>query len=346
MKQKFYFVVSKIPPEGLENSNPDFPSKVDGAVGSENAHLWGTHEWNWLIQTFLQTKAAGLDVALVDKPVANAICITHFVTTKDKVWGKDSFIVGIRSDTPPIRMKEFEIVQSPAVLSGKNAAFINHWPQSKLFPRNTARRNRVETISYFGGQGGLSPDFYSEHFQTSLRQLGVSLNLNFQPSSWGNYDSTDLVLAVRHHHHPTLIKTKPASKLINSWQAGCVALLGREPAYRAVGTPGQNYFEIETPQDALETIAKLREHSGLYESVRKAGIDKYREYSFQALQQQWVELLTGPITEAFIQWQNKNEPKLKKYAIRYCQAAQQWIDHKLFSLPIRATEFLEHMKHS
>ena len=62
-------------------------------------------DWCWVVQTFLQTKQAGLNVELANQPVANSICIAHYNATKNKVWPPNCFVVGIRSDTPPLACK-------------------------------------------------------------------------------------------------------------------------------------------------------------------------------------------------------------------------------------------------
>ena len=163
---------------------------------------------------------------------------------------------------------------------------------------------------------------------------------------WGNYSDTDLVLAVRNHHHRSLINTKPASKLINSWQAGCVALLGNEPAYRAVGTPEKNYFEVETPQDILDVVSKLKDNPALYQQVRKAGMKRYQEYGFEAIAQQWVDLLTGPVTDAFIEWQSANQlSKSLRNPQRYYQAVRQRLGHIFFYIPVRSQALVSKLLH-
>lgn len=342
MSHKFYFVISDIP-EPLVRllKSENRMSALDRSTFSEQSQLWGTQEWVWIAQTFLQLKQAGLAVELVEQPVPNAICIAHFVTTKNKVWAPDSFIVGIRSDTPPMRMREFEIVQSPALLKKENARLMCLWPQRHVCPRDPARGNKIETISYFGGPGGLSPAFYSSDFKRALEDRGLSLNLCFDTNLWGNYRDTDLVIAVRNHHHSALIETKPASKLLNAWQAGCVALLGKEPAYRSIGEEGKNYFEVETPEAVIAVIDRLKNNPELYQHVREAGAAKFSDYNAEALTQQWIDLLEGPVTAAFLQWQSESTSKgALGYARRCWQAARQWVDHKLFYIPIRSQKML------
>lgn len=343
MSQKFYFVVSKIP-EALKLliENETATSILETVAAPKYAYLWCGYEWSWLIQTFLHLKKSGLNVELVEKPVENEICITHFVVTKNKVWGPKSFVVGIRADTSPMRMQDFEVVQSPAVLSNKKSHIINHWPQSHLKPRAAERGNQIKTISYFGGPGSIAPTFYSDEFKSALAKMDIALNLRFDADSWKDYSDTDLTIAVRNHHHPLLIDTKPASKLVNSWQAGCVALLGKEPAYRAVGTSGKNYFEIESPQDVLTIVAKLKADPSLYQKVCNSGMQEYSNYSFAAIEKQWTELLTGPVSEAFIEWKaTKGKRDFLRYSLRCYQSAQQWLDHKLFYIPVRSKALLE-----
>ncbi len=340
MAEKIYFVVSNIPEEVRHHLvSKEKNNFIEQLNFTDYSALWSGQEWVWIIQTFLHLKKTDLDIELVSHPVKDAICVTHFDTTKNKIWGADSFVVGIRSDTSPMRMKEFEIVQSPAVLSHKNSHFMCLWPQAHLIPRDPNRGNRIETISYFGGPGGLSPKFSDERFKESLGKLGVKLSLNFNTASWNDYRDTDLVIAVRNHHHPLLIKTKPASKLINTWQAGCVGLLGKEPAYRKIGRMGKDYFEVETPHDVLKVIEKLKSSPHIYDSVRQNGIKKYKDFSFIALQEQWVDLLMGSITDEFLQWQKcQGRNKLVRHSLRSWQSMHQWIDHKLFYLPIRLKE--------
>ena len=342
MNHRFYFVASDIPePLAQLLKSENSISALDSSTFSEHSYLWGTQEWVWIVQTFLQLKQAGLAVELVEQPVPNAVCIAHFVTTKNKVWGPESFVVGIRSDTSPMRMREFEVVQSPALLKKENASLMCHWPQRHVCPRDPARENKIETVSYFGGPGGLSPAFYSSSFKGALESRGLSLNLCFDTNLWGNYRDTDLVIAVRNHHHSALIETKPASKLLNAWQAGCVALLGKEPAYRFVGEEGKNYFEVETPEAAIAIIDRLKNSPEIYQRMREAGAAKFLEYNAEAVTQQWIELLEGPVTAAFLQWQSERTSNASlRYLRRYWQAARQWVDHKLFYLPIRSQEML------
>jgi hypothetical protein len=341
MSSVIYFVVDSIPEplRTLLARNQPLPSA--DRLKPDLKTIRDIH-WFWLVQTFLTMKKAGLNVDLVEQPVKNAICIVHFDMTKNKVWAPDSFVVGIRADRSPLRMCEIEIVQSPANLNSGNVFLMQYWPQSGLIPRDTRRGNRIERMSYFGGEGGLSPQFREPAFIRALADLGVELKLNYNPALWNDYRHTDLVLAVRNNLHPLLLETKPASKLVNTWQAQCVALLGNEPAFRMAGRPGKDYFEVNQPQDVLDRVAILKKNPDLYQRVRQAGIDRYPQFSFEAVQAQWIDLLTGPITDAFIQWQKDlGHRKVDRHIRRSVQSVHQWIDHKIFYACVRSKQWLE-----
>jgi len=340
MLPKIYFVVPEIPDKIAQLLKSDHPWPSPEALAPDKPPLRGA-QWSWIFQTFLYMKQAGLDVELVDRPVDNSICVVHYITTKNKVWAPHAFIVGIRADNPPMRMREIEIVQSPANLGSTDTYWMNHWPQSRLISRDKARGCRIETISYFGGAGGMSPRFSTPEFRAALDKIGVSLNLCYETTQWNNYYNTDLVLAVRNHHHPLLINTKPASKLVNTWKAGCVGLLGKEPAFSKIGHDGGDYFQIETPEDVLAIVRNLKQNPQRYAQIRQAGMQRYAEFSFESIQQQWVRLFTGPVVSAFNQWQqNKGIRLALRVPRRYWQAYRQWQGHKGFMLPVRVQELI------
>jgi hypothetical protein len=339
MKNTIYFVVPAIP-EPLQTllaeNKPLPPPEV---LAPDKPPLRGA-QWSWIFQTFLYMKQAGLDVALVEKPVPGAICVAHFVTTKNKIWAPDSFVVGVRADQSPLRMREIEVVQSPANLGGKDVFLIQHWPQPRLIPRDSTRGDRIERISYFGGKGGFSSEFCQPSFVKALEDLGVDLDICYDTTKWNDYSQTDLILAIR-NMHPLLLETKPATKLINTWKAGCVALLGNEPAFRAVGKLGEDYFEANHPQDVLNVVTRLKENPTLYRRVRENGIERYSKFTFEAIQKQWIDLLTGPVSEAFALWQNGIGSNLyARRTRRHWQATRQWLEHKLFYTQVRSSDII------
>ena len=346
MNNTIYFVVPAIP-ESLQKLLDEAQELPDPEILAPDTPPLRGAQWSWIFQTFLYMQQAGLNVKLVDQPIPREICVVHFATTKNKIWAPNSFVVGIRADNSPMRMREIEIVQSPANVDGEDVFLIPHWPQPRLIPRDSARGDRIDRISYFGGEGGLAPQFQEAAFSNALRDLGVELNLCFDTTRWHDYRDTDLVLAVRNDLHPLLVNTKPASKLVNAWRGKCVALLGNEPAFRAAGRIGEDYFEVSQPQDVLDLVAQLKQDPTLYRQVRQAGTERYSEFSHEAIQKQWVELFTGSIAEAFHCWQKEywqKESRRTPTAFqmrRTWQATYQWLDHKWFYSQVRFSQLLK-----
>ena len=96
--------------------------------------------------------------------------------------------------------------------------------------RAEARGARVERVGFVGRERNLAPAFRSAQFRRELAQRGFTLVLRERP--WWDYRDLDAILAVR-DASPAKLRTKPASKLVNAWHAGCPALLGPEPAFEA-----------------------------------------------------------------------------------------------------------------
>ncbi|NCQ86607.1 MAG: glycosyltransferase family 1 protein [Microcystis aeruginosa W13-18] len=327
-----YFVIRKIPEKlkKLLSENQALPP-VEEFMGSYiYRNTMSTGEASWIVQTFLWMKQAELNVFLVEEPVANAICVAHCDLIRERFFAPNSFVVGIRADRPPLKMCEIEVVQNPKNLRHPNSVYINHWPQFQLLPRDSTRENRLERISFFGKSKYLDTVFQSAAFINDLKDMGVELNVCSHSDKWNNYRETDLVLAVR-KSHPLFLDTKPASKLINAWRAGCVALLGQESAFRALGQPGQDYFEVNTPQEVIQIVDHLRQNPEVFETMRQRGKDRSQEFTFEKIQKEWIDLLTGPVTQSFLRWQKGiGANHYACLARRYGQMLEQSVIHKVF----------------
>jgi hypothetical protein len=340
-----YFLVSKVPKSLMEHLSQDdsdlsIEEKLPDFMPSNPNKDYYREDWVWPIQTFLYMREAGLDVRLAEQPVEGAICVAKFDITKNKIFAPNSFLVGIRADRSPFHMCEIEVVQNPVHVKGKHTFPVHHWPQPRLRQRDASRGDRIERISYFGGPQNLAPSFSEPAFINALADMGVELHKCFDPRKWNDYSATDLVLAVR-NIHPVVLNTKPATKLVNAWKAGCVPLLGPESAYQAIGRRGVDYFEVTHPCDVIAVLTQLKANPELYQQVRQAGIQRYPEFSHAAIQQQWIELFTGPVAEAYAQWQQGiGKHRFVCHVRRSWQAARQWADHKLFHTQVKLWEKL------
>ena len=135
----------------------------------------------------------------------------------------------------------------------------------------------------------LSKDFLSEEFTRQMNEIGVQWRVEPNEELWNDYREVDAVIAVR--DLPELfLKTKPTSKLVNAWLGGCVPLMGPEPAYHHVGDEGRDYFEVRTPDDALQVLRELKADPERLESVRRAGAEKAAQHTVAARCAQWWAL--------------------------------------------------------
>ena len=183
-----------------------------------------------------------------------------------------------------------------------------HWPQPGIIPRDPARGPRVEQLCYKGRLLNLDDAFRSEAFLAQMAAIGVTFEIDAFDGlrgqhDWNDYAGSDAVLAVR---NLTLYdaRKKPASKLVNAWFADLPALLGPEPAFRELGTPGEDYIEVRTQADVLEALSALRDTPDLMCRMIENGRRKRRLYDDQALTRLWIETLDGPVADAFERWQN------------------------------------------
>ena len=260
-----------------------------------------TNESIWIVSTYLRLKAHGLNVRIVDRLVPDAI---NICTAEGLIYTPDShraFIVPVQADRGTLGWGDYTLVQSPVHAARVRTCLIDCWPQPGLLPRDPARGDGIRRMGYLGYSENLAPSFRGELFRTRLTSLGVEWIIRTRPAEWHNYSDLDLCLAVRGTSN-VWIQTKPATKLFHAWITGCPALLGREPAYRYWGKPGRDYFEVDNPMEALETVRMLLSDPALYRNARERGRVTAPAHDEGAVLQQWIRVISGPISEAFARW--------------------------------------------
>jgi glycosyl transferase family 1 len=260
-----------------------------------------TNESTWVVSTYLRLKAHGLNVKIVDRLVPDAI---NICTAEDVIYAPNShraFLVPVQGDRGNFGWGDYTLVQSPSHATRSHTCLIDLWPQPGLLARNPGRGDSVRRIAYLGYSENLAPSFRTETFRKALAALGVDWIFRERPTEWHDYSDIDLCLAVRGTSR-VWIRTKPATKLFHAWITGCPALLGREPAYRYWGEPGRDYLEVNSPAEALETVRMLQRDPALYRSIRERGRAKASDHDEDAVERQWVAVISGPIWETFTQW--------------------------------------------
>lgn len=314
------FVFPKLGPSNAELSStspPDPDARPEMMIDGVDA---------WVLQTHLRLARRGYATKLVSDYEPGAIHVCHFDTIRALGAPPDAFVVGVRGDRSPLKSCDVEVVQSPCHVGPRRAHLMDHWPQPGLVPRDPSRGARVERIGFFGFGVNLHPRYRSDEFKAELSKLGVVL-VERLAGGWTDYRDLDLVLAVR--ALPRVFQdTKPATKLVNAWLAGCPALLGREAAYRHVGRPGTDYVEVASPDEVLDGIRRFQADAASYRAFQERGRERARAHDVDAVTRQWIALLDGPVRDEHARWSRTSA--LARRARRRVQAGRQWLAHKTF----------------
>lgn len=182
--------------------------------------------------------------------------------------------------------------------------YVPLWTQPGLQPRNSARGTRLERLAYYGLECYLSPAFRNEQFKADLERIGVSFDIFSEPGKWNDYKQTDAILAVRDVKDYDL-SIKPPTKLLNAFQAGCIPLMGPEPAYRQVAIPNQEYFEVQHPEQVIKVLKHLKSDLIQLRQIQEIGKKKSKEYMSERIASMWKDLLQGPVFEQYLHWKKR-----------------------------------------
>jgi hypothetical protein len=274
----------------------------------------------WIVHVYLRLHAAGADVRLADRLVAGEICVVdgYELTLRGRPYA--SFLVCCRGDAPDPIIANWAILQNEVQQSACPSTFIPILPQPGLIPRDPGRGTRLARVAFKGDRINLLPELQSPDFRAALAEIGITLTIEDRDSrqhrGWHDYAATDAVLAVRNLTRRDALQ-KPASKLVNAWRAGAPALLGPEPAFRALRRSPLDYLEVATARDALAALRELRERPDLYQAMVRNGLGRAPEYSADNVVTRWLVAFDGPIRAAYQDWRREPEYRhMLRYLVR------------------------------
>uniref|UniRef100_A0A832M306 Glycosyltransferase family 1 protein n=1 Tax=Oscillatoriales cyanobacterium SpSt-402 TaxID=2282168 RepID=A0A832M306_9CYAN len=265
---------------------------------------------SWIVQTYLQLKCRGLDVHLVSHFVPGAICVVSREELMKRQLLKrclpfNCYLVVCQQDRPRPSICEHRIVQNRVNVLSENDHFMPHWCQPDLKARSPERGDRVETIAFKGRWYYLPEPYKGEHFIAQLNALGYQFSTDADHrvnlSDWTDYSETDVLLAVR-DRSSLYLESKPPTKLINAWLAGCPALLGPEPAYQELRQSELDYIEVCSPEEVLHALHRLRSEPGLYQAMVENGWQRAKDFTPNAIALLWRNLLAGTISTRYERW--------------------------------------------
>jgi hypothetical protein len=256
----------------------------------------------WLFQTWMAVRSE-VDSSIVRRLPESGIVLTlsNFLPLQFRA-SRNQFIVAVVADFLPHPGAQLQIVQNAAHAKRlPGSIFMPHWPQPNLIPRNPARGDVFETMSFFGDEQNLAPELLTEDFKKELREVcGLELRIQ-KAGEWHDYSAVDVVLGVRDFSRVRHLH-KPATKLYNAWIAGVPFITGCDSACAAEAKAGAEYFQARSKTELLELLAHLKKNPALRKATVEAGQKKSASRNRDAVRRLWVNLLERNLPAGFKKW--------------------------------------------
>lgn len=254
---------------------------------------------SWIAQGYLRLRAGlerrGLRVRVsASLPTAGIALVHRDDANRIRPSCAGAFLLVVRADRAPVAACDVAIAQNGTALR-ENERFVPLWPQPALHPRDAGRGTRIARLAYHGRPGRLPDWLAGRAFLDALAARGVAFEA--RSGRWGDYRETDLAIAAR-DDSPSMLATKPATKIYNAWLAGVPVLAKAEPAYREIRRSPLDFLEIAAPGDVLGAIDQLRAAPERYEAMVANGRSRAREFDVEAIRGRWLDLFDREILPA------------------------------------------------
>ena len=314
---------------------PDIESLDEPAIGRHAKRFRGGVN-NWIVQSHIRLREplgdARVTATIGERFVPGCINVAHRDSLNRLVAPYHrSYIVGIRADRPPLIGCQWEIAQNALDPPRPRTRYLPFWPQPGLIARDAARGARIERVAYFGRTSAAPAWFYDRVFHDALRRQGVTFEI--RDDEWFNYADVDLVLAYR-IEAATMLRHKPASKLVNAWLAGTPALLGNEPAFAQLRRSALDYIAIETPADVIAAIERLRASPAQYLAMIDNGRRRGEAFSADATKERWLRFLLDDVMPDAAEWRAAARSLPFGWLSQFASMARQKIATKRFKFRV------------
>lgn len=267
----------------------------------------------WVLQTYLRLRNAGYPVAISRTVPRSGILVYHgehsSALRRQGLAALSPTLVAIRGDRRSALLADYQIHQNGR-RRGSHQLMMPHWPQPGLVERDPGRGTRVRRVAFKGFAENLHPEFRGAVWADELGAMGLEWVVQARRfgyrhedlfASWADFSDIDLIVAVRPSDHH-LWKSKPASKLINSWMAGVPAILGPEYAYRELRRSELDFIEASSAMEVRAAIRRLIDRPDLYDAMVRNGLERAREFEPEMTDRQWAELLYKTLPSRIAGW--------------------------------------------
>jgi hypothetical protein len=277
----------------------------------------------WIVSTYLELRARaaqyGFRVAANSRFPAGLPVVAHRDDLRLGSGHWQSFVAAVRADRPPVHLAPLQVVQNPDQQSAF-ATLIPSWPQPGLRKRDSLRAG-ISVLGYFGRASSLPAFLRDESFLAELRRRGIAFRSDER--EWRDYSGTDVCIGLR--FEPEIgLATKPFVKLTNAWLAEVPALLGPEPAYRALRKSSLDYIEVSSARDVLDALDGLRSNPELYAAMVENGRKRGSEFTRDAVAARWCEFISATLLPAWRSWRANREGPLRGWSRLGIRLARQW----------------------
>ncbi len=235
-------------------------------------------KYNWTLQTFLHLRDANFPCHLTGELPSSGIVVAHRDFLGNDIHRvSERLLICILADRNAPNClgrhpnADLHIVQNPTDIPSDRATahadhYIPFWPQPGLLPRDVKRGGRFETVAYFGDTDNLAAELKNPTWAKRLAELGLRWQI-VPRYGWHDYRHIDAIVAVRSFQAQTFAH-KPATKLYNSWHAEVPAIFGNESAYRSMRQSELDYLEVNSFDEAISAVTRLRDSSELRQAMR------------------------------------------------------------------------------
>ena len=265
----------------------------------------------WIWTTYLNLKKAGFPCETIDKIPTKGIVIADRDSLNDKYsYYEDLMLICAKADREFHPSAYLHVVQNPIdvqyyIDSIWNPHFIPHWSQPGIIPRTKERESQVKTVGYIGTRSQLAPELKSEEWSNALQELGCEWLPIFDPDKWNDYSGLDVIVAARSFGQATY-PNKPASKLVNCWCAGTPAILTPESAFTSLKRKNIDFLEVESIDEAINAVAKLKHDLSLYNAMVENGFIRAKEFDVEHTTNRWIEFFEQIVFCEYSQYKNMN----------------------------------------
>jgi hypothetical protein len=262
-----------------------------------------------IYELFVRMSRRGLDVSLGVHVPANASVVVVHANSLHRSWDttrllcavRDLPIVLIRSDVP-LRWQlpvppEVEVMPNRSSCATRNQVWLPLLPQRGLRPRAPERRGHVEVVTVKSNPENVPEAFRSQQWTSALHDLGMQWVLDAPKETdgpdnrWNDFSNADVSICFRGDGISQAMLRKPATRLINAWSAGCIPLVGPEPAYLELVTDGEDALVVDSVDSCLAALRRLRDNSELVARLEAGCERRATEFALDRVLDQWESLV-------------------------------------------------------